>query len=56
MRQLTLVEPSTLRWLEVDEPRIESPSEALVRPLAVAICDLDPFIIQGTCLSTSLSA
>ena len=47
MQQLTCVGPSKIEWREVDEPRIESGGEALVRPLAVARCDIDPFLISG---------
>jgi threonine dehydrogenase-like Zn-dependent dehydrogenase len=47
MRQLTVVEKGRLEWLDVPEPRLESAGDALVRPLAVATCDLDPQIIKG---------
>jgi threonine dehydrogenase-like Zn-dependent dehydrogenase len=47
VRQLTVVEKGRLEWLDVPEPRIEGPDEALVRPIAVATCDLDPLMIQG---------
>lgn len=47
MRQLTYVRPRTLEWWDVPEPKIEGPGEAIVRPLAVAACDLDPAIVQG---------
>jgi threonine dehydrogenase-like Zn-dependent dehydrogenase len=47
MRQLTLVEPRRLEWAEVDEPRRRDQRDALVRPLAVATCDLDATIIAG---------
>jgi alcohol dehydrogenase len=36
-----------LEWWEVGEPRIEDSRDALVRPLAVAACDLDFRIIRG---------
>lgn len=48
MQQLTLVEPSRLEWADVDAPRRQEGRDALVRPLAVATCDLDAMIIAGT--------
>ena len=47
MRELTLVEPRRLEWAEVDEPQRQEDRDALVRPLAVATCDLDAMIITG---------
>jgi threonine dehydrogenase-like Zn-dependent dehydrogenase len=47
MRQLTFTEQKRLEWWDVPEPRIEDAGDALVRPLAVAACDLDPLIAQG---------
>jgi threonine dehydrogenase-like Zn-dependent dehydrogenase len=47
MEQLTLVEPGKLEWLDVAAPTIQGPGEALVRPLAVATCDLDAALVRG---------
>jgi len=47
MRQLTLVEPRRLEWLDVDDPERQDGRDALVRPLAVATCDLDAPVIAG---------
>ncbi len=47
MRQLTFVEPGRLDWWDVPEPRLESPMEALVQPVAAGVCDYDRFIITG---------
>jgi len=47
MRQLTCTAPSTLEWREVPAPRIQADVEALVRPLAVARCDIDLFLTSG---------
>jgi threonine dehydrogenase-like Zn-dependent dehydrogenase len=47
MRELTLVEPRRLEWADVDEPQRQDDRDALVRPLAVATCDLDAMIITG---------
>jgi threonine dehydrogenase-like Zn-dependent dehydrogenase len=47
MRELTLVEPRRLEWADVEEPRRRDDRDALVRPLAVATCDLDAMMITG---------
>ena len=47
MKQLTFVEAGELEWREVAEPRIEGDGEAIVRPLAVATCDLDLAFVRG---------
>lgn len=47
MRQLTLVKPGRLEWLEVSEPTLSGEGDALVRPLVVARCDLDPVMVSG---------
>jgi len=47
MRELTLVEPRRLEWADVDAPQRRDDRDALVRPLAVATCDLDAMIISG---------
>lgn len=47
MRELTFLGPRRLEWCEVPDPRLEAPGEALVRPVAVATCDLDRGIIAG---------
>ena len=41
MRQLTLVEAGLVEWRDVPEPHLDADSSVLVRPLAVARCDLD---------------
>jgi threonine dehydrogenase-like Zn-dependent dehydrogenase len=48
MQQLTYAGPDALDWREAPEPRLSSDRAALVRPLAVATCDLDALIIQGS--------
>jgi alcohol dehydrogenase len=45
MRQLSCVGPGRVEWLDVDEPQIEHPLDALIRPIAVARCEIDPFLI-----------
>lgn len=47
MQQLTAVGPSELEWQEVAEPELEAPTDALVRPLVVAACDVDRAMIEG---------
>lgn len=47
MQQLTFIRKGRLEWREVPEPKLEGPQEALVRPLAVARCDLDAAILFG---------
>jgi alcohol dehydrogenase len=47
MRQLTFVETGRLEWQDVPEPHLRGPAEAIVRPLAVARCDVDLPIVRG---------
>jgi len=47
MQQLTFIKPGQLEWWDVLEPKLEGPKQAIVRPVAVATCDLDAAIIQG---------
>jgi len=47
MRQLTCVEAGKIAWREAPEPRLAGDGEALVRPLAVARCDIDRLLISG---------
>jgi threonine dehydrogenase-like Zn-dependent dehydrogenase len=47
MQQLTYLGPSDLAWRDAPTPQLTSDRSALVRPLAVATCDLDGLIIAG---------
>jgi threonine dehydrogenase-like Zn-dependent dehydrogenase len=47
MRQLTFLLPGKFEWRDVAAPRIASGRQAIVRPLAVARCDLDLYIAIG---------
>jgi threonine dehydrogenase-like Zn-dependent dehydrogenase len=47
LRQLTYTAVKQLEWIEAREPRVSSDGSALVRPVAVATCDLDALIISG---------
>ncbi len=42
-----MIEPGRLEWAEVPEPDLRGAGEALVRPIAVATCDLDGPIVVG---------
>ena len=47
MQQLTFLEPGRLEWQDVEAPTGPGPGEAIVRPVAVATCDLDRAILAG---------
>src|SRR5205814_6614001 len=47
MRQLTCTASHELEWRDVPEPRLASDTDALVRPLAVARCDIDLILMSG---------
>ena len=47
MQQLVYAAPRQLEWREAPEPALDSDGAALVRPLAVATCDLDAMIVTG---------
>lgn len=47
MQQLNYVGPRQLEWRNAPEPRLSSDMAALVRPVAVATCDLDAMIVAG---------
>jgi alcohol dehydrogenase len=47
MRQLTFIKPGQFEWHDVAAPRIAADTDALVRPIAVARCDLDFYIAHG---------
>lgn len=47
MRQLILDAPDACSWRDAPAPEITSGTQALVRPLAVACCDLDVAVSQG---------
>lgn len=48
MQQLNYVGTRMLEWREAPEPRLSSDAGALVRPVAVATCDLDALIVEGS--------
>jgi threonine dehydrogenase-like Zn-dependent dehydrogenase len=47
VQQLNYVGARTLEWRDAPEPRLSSDAAALVRPVAVATCDLDALIVEG---------
>jgi threonine dehydrogenase-like Zn-dependent dehydrogenase len=47
MRQLTLTEDRRVEWQEAPDPLLRDANDAIVRPLAVALCDLDYPIVSG---------
>jgi threonine dehydrogenase-like Zn-dependent dehydrogenase len=47
MRQLTYLGDGKLEWRDAEAPPGAGPGEAVVRPLAVATCDLDAAIVTG---------
>lgn len=47
MRQLTLLGPNRLEWLDAPTPALTSAKAALVRPLAVGVCDFDRALVSG---------
>lgn len=47
MQALHYVGPSVLEWREIEAPTLTSPHHAIIKPLAVAACDLDRNIVAG---------
>ena len=47
MRQLMFEDAGRYVWQDAPEPTISTPEQALVRPVAVACCDLDVAVAQG---------
>ena len=47
MRQLTFIKPHIFEWHDVAAPRLNADTDAIVRPLTVARCDLDLYIAAG---------
>ena len=47
MRALTFAGKDQIEWRDAPDPKLQGDGEALVRPLAVATCDLDQLIVRG---------
>jgi threonine dehydrogenase-like Zn-dependent dehydrogenase len=45
VRQLTCIGPAALEWQDVPEPTLQRNGEALIRPITVARCEIDPFLV-----------
>ncbi|MEO7990982.1 MAG: alcohol dehydrogenase catalytic domain-containing protein [Chryseolinea sp.] len=41
MKQLTYLKKNTLKWWDVEAPKLESPNDVIARPIAAARCDGD---------------
>lgn len=55
MRQLEFVEKGKLEWRDAPDPKLEGDGEALVRPVALATCDIDVAFVQGRFPAQSFS-
>lgn len=47
MRQLMFLSPGKFAWRDAPAPTVSNARHAIVRPLAVARCDLDLYIARG---------
>jgi alcohol dehydrogenase len=47
MQRLMLHGPGTVAWAEVSERVLSDGEAAIVRPIAVATCDLDVAVLRG---------
>jgi threonine dehydrogenase-like Zn-dependent dehydrogenase len=47
MKQLVFIAPERFEWQDAPAPRIKAETDATVRPLAVARCDLDLYLATG---------
>ena len=47
MRALEFVEKGKLEWREAPDPKLEGDGQAIVRPVALATCDIDAAFVQG---------
>lgn len=47
MKQLTYLPGGGVEWIDAADPSLDGDGEALVRPVAVATCDLDLWVTRG---------
>jgi alcohol dehydrogenase len=47
MRQLTFIKPGKFEWQDVAAPKLAADTDAIVKPIVVARCDLDLYIAAG---------
>ncbi len=50
MKALEYQGPDQIKWVDVAAPEIEAPTDVIIRPIAVATCDLDWTIVKGETL------
>jgi threonine dehydrogenase-like Zn-dependent dehydrogenase len=55
LRQLQFLEKGQLDWREAPDPKLEGDQEAIVRPVALATCDIDVAFVQGRFPAESFS-
>src|SRR3954465_12810236 len=55
MRQLQFIEKGKLDWRDAPDPKLEGDTEAIVRPVALATCDIDVAFVQGRFPAQSFS-
>jgi threonine dehydrogenase-like Zn-dependent dehydrogenase len=47
VRQLAFIEKGKLEWRDAPDPQLEGDVQAIVRPVALATCDIDVAFVQG---------
>jgi threonine dehydrogenase-like Zn-dependent dehydrogenase len=47
VRQLEFIEKGRLEWRDAPDPKLEGDAQAIVRPVALATCDIDVAFVQG---------
>ncbi|MCA1480868.1 alcohol dehydrogenase catalytic domain-containing protein, partial [Bradyrhizobium sp. NBAIM08] len=47
MKSLTFAGKDQIEWRDAPDSKLQGDGEAIVRPLAVATCDLDQLIVRG---------
>ena len=47
MQSLQFISPGRIEWHERPEPLLTGPGQAIVRPLAASICDIDRPVLTG---------
>jgi alcohol dehydrogenase len=47
VQHAVFVQPGKVEWRETEDPILQSPGEAIVRPIVVGRCDLDVGFVRG---------
>lgn len=47
MQHAVFVQPGKVEWRETEDPILQGPGEAIVRPIVVGRCDLDVGFVRG---------